>query len=154
MKVITLTQPWATLVIIGAKTLETRSWATSYRGTLGIHASKGYPLSARGIRHEPAFMEALWQGGIKPDMPLPIGCILGTVTLTGCFATPGVVQAPIRYPGGLVIPPGEPEVFFGDYSPGRFAWTMEEPEEWRDPVPAKGALGLWDWRGVPMEVLS
>jgi hypothetical protein len=43
MKALTLTQPWATLVAIGAKTIETRSWPTSYRGPLAIHAAKGYP---------------------------------------------------------------------------------------------------------------
>lgn len=41
MKAITLTQPWATLVAIGAKRIETRSWATRYRGPLAIHAAKG-----------------------------------------------------------------------------------------------------------------
>ena len=41
MKVITLTQPWATLVAIGAKRIETRSWPTRYRGPLAIHAAIG-----------------------------------------------------------------------------------------------------------------
>ena len=41
MKVLTLTQPWATLVAIGAKRIETRSWATKYRGPLLIHAAAG-----------------------------------------------------------------------------------------------------------------
>jgi activating signal cointegrator 1 len=41
MRVLTLTQPWATLVAIGEKEIETRSWATSYRGPLAIHAASG-----------------------------------------------------------------------------------------------------------------
>lgn len=41
MKAVTLTQPWATLVAIGAKQIETRSWPTNYRGPLAIHAGKG-----------------------------------------------------------------------------------------------------------------
>lgn len=41
MKGLSLTQPWATLVAIGAKRIETRIWATSYRGPLAIHAAKG-----------------------------------------------------------------------------------------------------------------
>src|SRR3954451_22243677 len=44
---LTLTQPWATLVAIGAKQIETRSWGTSYRGWLAIHAAKGYPDAAK-----------------------------------------------------------------------------------------------------------
>ncbi len=43
MKAITLWQPWASLVAIGAKTIETRSWATSYRGPLAIHAAARKP---------------------------------------------------------------------------------------------------------------
>lgn len=58
MKAITLMQPWATLVAIGAKRLETRSWSTNYRGPLAIHAgantrfidpnSPPKPVPARG----------------------------------------------------------------------------------------------------------
>ena len=40
MKALTLYQPWATLVAIGAKKIETRSWSTPYRGPLAIHAGK------------------------------------------------------------------------------------------------------------------
>ncbi len=40
MKVLTLHQPWASLVALGVKTIETRSWSTQYRGPLAIHAAK------------------------------------------------------------------------------------------------------------------
>lgn len=40
MKAISLWQPWASLVPAGAKPVETRSWSTSYRGPLAIHAAK------------------------------------------------------------------------------------------------------------------
>ena len=49
MKVLTLTQPWATLVAIGAKRIETRSWSTKYRGPLAIHAAKGFPAWAKDM---------------------------------------------------------------------------------------------------------
>lgn len=39
MRAVTVHQPWATLIAIGAKTIETRSWATRYRGPLAIHAA-------------------------------------------------------------------------------------------------------------------
>ena len=42
MKALTLTQPWATLIAVGAKRIETRSWGTSYRGRIAIHAAKGF----------------------------------------------------------------------------------------------------------------
>lgn len=40
MKAITLWQPYATLIAEGHKVYETRSWATSYRGVMVVHASK------------------------------------------------------------------------------------------------------------------
>jgi hypothetical protein len=40
MKALTLIQPWATLVALGEKQIETRSWDTKYRGPLAIHAGK------------------------------------------------------------------------------------------------------------------
>lgn len=38
MRCITIRQPWATLIALGEKEFETRSWRTAYRGELGIHA--------------------------------------------------------------------------------------------------------------------
>lgn len=43
MKALSLHQPWASLVALGVKTIETRSWSTSYRGPLAIHAAKRTP---------------------------------------------------------------------------------------------------------------
>lgn len=43
MKAITLWQPWASLIAIGAKKYETRSWKTNYRGPIAIHAAKKDP---------------------------------------------------------------------------------------------------------------
>lgn len=40
MKALSLWQPWATLIAIGAKQYETRGWSTPYRGPLIIHAAK------------------------------------------------------------------------------------------------------------------
>lgn len=40
MWALTLRQPWASLVAIGVKQVETRSWTTAYRGPLAIHSSK------------------------------------------------------------------------------------------------------------------
>ena len=40
MKAITIWQPWASLLVSGRKRYETRSWATSYRGPIAIHAAR------------------------------------------------------------------------------------------------------------------
>lgn len=44
VKTLTLLQPWASLVACGAKKIETRSWATKYRGPLAIHAAAFWNL--------------------------------------------------------------------------------------------------------------
>lgn len=43
MRALTIRQPWASLIAAGVKTIETRSWATSYRGSMLIHAGKHKP---------------------------------------------------------------------------------------------------------------
>ena len=37
---LTVRQPWAHLIAIGEKRIENRTWATKYRGLIGIHAGK------------------------------------------------------------------------------------------------------------------
>jgi hypothetical protein len=39
------------------------------------------------------------------------------------------------------------EYLFGDYTPGRYAWILEEIQPLAEPVPAKGMQGLWNWEG-------
>ena len=72
MKVLTIKQPWATLIMQGDKRFEFRSWQTKYRGDLLIHAGKGIDKEA---------MERLSKY-IPED--LPSGKILGKVTLVDC----------------------------------------------------------------------
>ena len=40
IKVLSIIEPWATLIKENKKYIETRTWKTSYRGELYIHASK------------------------------------------------------------------------------------------------------------------
>lgn len=46
MKVITIKQPWATLIAEGYKEYEFRTWKTKYRGEILIHAGKGVDKKA------------------------------------------------------------------------------------------------------------
>ncbi len=49
MRAITIRQPWASLVALGVKTIETRSWRTSYRGPLAIHAGVRMPKARAAL---------------------------------------------------------------------------------------------------------
>lgn len=145
MKALTLIQPWATLVAIGAKRIETRSWRTTYRGPLAIHAAKGFSKWAQGLCHDDPFRTALANVGF-----LPLGSVLATCSLVGIVPTTQFQQSPVYEWSG---PDGrqyhyeltKDEMQFGDYSPGRFAWLLADMRPLDVPVMARGALGLWKW---------
>ena len=126
VKVLTLTQPWASLVILGQKQWETRSWRTNYTGPLVIHAALGFPRWAQDLLQEEEFARVLG------NSRLPRGELMGVVNLWCCKPTDEVV----RRQGNL-------EKAFGDWSPGRWAWGLQHPRRAQRPVRAKGSLGLW-----------
>jgi hypothetical protein len=140
MKALTLTQPWATLVAIGAKKIETRSWLISYRGPLAIHAAKGFPKYAREIFFNPVFQGVLIPAGYRKLADLPLGEVVATCELTDVA----------KIVPGVDLPLGN-EWNFGDYSYGRFMWTLEDVFALIRPVPAKGALRLWEWDEASVE---
>lgn len=164
MRALTLTQPWATLVAIGAKRIETRSWLTTYRGPLAIHAAKGFPAAARERCFEPPFRAALMAAGYESVGQLPLGSVVATCRVVAVFsigrwerscelptlqANAPLLKAlsdEVPVPEWVTIPPDEPERSFGDYSPGRYAWVLDNVQALAAPVPATGSLGLWEWK--------
>jgi hypothetical protein len=140
MKALTLTQPWATLVAIGAKTIETRSWNTHYRGPVAIHAAKNFPHFAKQECWEVEFFQPLNKAGYRifdfdtGATDLPLGMVIATCELV---AVNHIVP-------GVEIPLGG-EWYFGDYTIGRYMWYLENVKRLPEPIPAKGALGLWEW---------
>ena len=133
MKALTLQQPWATLVAIGAKRIETRSWATKYRGPLLIHSSVAFPKMARDLLAFEPFKSVLAENGFHYPKDFPLGQVLARVWLLDCISTNGILSRP----------PGH-EREFGDYSPDRFAWRLDDVERFAVPFPRKGMLGLWE----------
>lgn len=151
MKALTLTQPWATLVAIGAKTIETRSWQTFYHGPLAIHAAKGFPAWAREFAdYDVTCRDVLYDAGIgrlnqpRPSTMLPIGAIVAVAHLGSVWRiTERYIEGVNRCRApGLELPPYEEH--FGDYAPGRYAWLLHNVQQLATPIPCKGALGLWD----------
>jgi len=81
VKALTLTQPWAYLVAVGAKTIETRSWRATYRGPLAIHAAKGFPREAIELCFKEPFASVLKQFGVRTPGDLVRGAIIATCRL-------------------------------------------------------------------------
>ena len=63
MNCLSLVQPWATLLLSGAKRYETRCWSTSYRGLLGIHASRRWSADLDYLCLREPFRTALRAAG-------------------------------------------------------------------------------------------
>lgn len=153
MKTITITQPWATLVAIGAKHIETRSWSTHYRGPLAIHAAKGLsPVGGMAglceLCYEKPFYDALQAAGIRRATRLPFGAIVATCQLVDVRiigqeenGDATILADDMR----SFFPILGNERAFGDYSPGRYAWLLADVKPLAEPIPARGALGLWEW---------
>lgn len=133
MKALTLYQPWASLVAIGAKTIETRSWKTDYRGPLLIHAAKRWDkdlqsehlkahdiLSVMGWPYPEA--ERLYDAG-------PLGAFVAACILADCRE--------------MHEAPDDLNRRFGFFGPGRYGWILEDIRALAVPVPFNGAQGLW-----------
>ena len=127
MKALSLTQPWASAVALGIKQWETRSWPTSFRGQFGVHAAKGFPGYAKQFANDEHFMCRM------PDISeLPLGFILCVAELTECRRTEDVVKEL-----------SDIERLYGDYSPGRYAFKLDNIHRLAAPVFHRGALGFW-----------
>lgn len=140
MKVLSLLQPWATLVVIGAKKIETRSWGTKFRGDILIHASKKMTNLQKDLCKSEPFAIAL-----KDIEELKLGGIIGKVKIVAILTTEVIQKCPvIPYPDEQWIY-NDHEEYFGDYSPGRYGWMLSSPVQFTHFIPVNGSLGLWDF---------
>ena len=140
MKVITLWQPWATLVALGVKVHETRSWSTKYRGPLAIHAAKR-PMDQDGRR----LLDDLYAFELvdandvanAAGFLVPHGAIVCTVNLVSVEPARRVSRRYVGYVDTHLA-----DKMCGDFDPGRFAWRLGNVR--RCDVPHKGTQGIRD----------
>jgi len=137
VKALSLWQPWATLIANGAKQIETRSWSTSYRGPILIHAAKRKVLKElKELAEDEDYCVAL---GVNEDQALaklqelPYGAIVAIAVLADC--KPVEQLQPSNNLGG--------EYWLGNYSSGRYGWILSNVRA-ITPIPYKGEQGLFD----------
>jgi hypothetical protein len=136
MKVISVWQPWATLLIQGFKKFETRTWQapTSVIGTrIGIAATKQIKQEQIVALMGQEFQHAYSQTGLSALTELPRGCILGTALLRSSEIMTAESMAAVT----------ETERTFGYWTPGRFAWLLEDLAPYDQPIFARGGQGIW-----------
>lgn len=126
MKVITIKQPWATLIAKGYKKYEFRTWKTKYRGDILIHAGKGIDKKAMSI------FEDL-------NLEYTKGCIIAKAKITDCiYVSENFIKETV---------PKNPKVYKGLINKGDwdgYAFKIEDVEEIK-PIQINGKLSLWDY---------
>jgi activating signal cointegrator 1 len=135
MKVLSLLQPWASLVTMGAKKIETRSWSSKHRGELLIHASMG--KAGALLAGEMPFGKY-----ITNFNALPFGAIIGKVVLEDILPIE-VLDLSMSELNHLTLE----ERAFGDYSAGRYGWILTDAVAFDKPIPMRGHLHLWEYDG-------
>ena len=121
-----------------AKRIETCSWYTHYRGPMVIHAAKNYPKWAKKLATTDAFRQGL--GCHLGPETLPLGVGLCVVRIVACVKTTELHKL-----AAIGFQPQVNERMFGNFEEGRYAWALEHLYDFIEPVPAKGAQGLWTW---------
>ena len=114
MKALTICQPYAELIMRGEKVIENRTWPTSYRGRLLIHAGKS----------------RLWmdEGDEQRYPNMPFGAIVGIATLSDCRSVENL----------------PPELRNHQHANGPWCFVLTEVLRFERPTPYRGAQGLWD----------
>lgn len=126
MKVITVKQPFATLIAEGLKEYEFRTWKTKHRGDILIHAGKGIDKKAMK-RYE------------HLNLDYPSGCIIAKVTITDCIFIDDNMKK--------VLKDKNPLVYYGiinDDNWKGYGFKLENVEKVK-PIPINGKLSLWDY---------
>jgi hypothetical protein len=159
MKAISLWQPWATAIALGSKRIETRSWATAYRGPLAIHAAKRCVKAELRTYSHLSFWQGALNRGADPSDPLwevlPFGAIVAVCRLARCYPIHALLEDVLdefHYrPWDTGHRFGWSEREMGYFGPGRFAWVLADVETLPEPIVYPG--GQWLFQ-VPDELLN
>lgn len=123
MKVLTLKQPWASLVANGYKKYEFRSWKTNYRGIIYIHA---------GSNIDKDYIEKYKDFNID----YPSKKIIAKAELVDCIKIDDDFNNKIIKMNNIV---------YGNKKRDGYAWVLKNIEKIKTDKEVKGKLGLWNY---------
>ena len=138
MKVLSLIEPYATLIKENKKLIETRSWKTDYRGELYIHAS------ATKIPKEWKDNNELMK--LVDNISLNFGNIICKCNLMDC------IYMSEEYVKNMKKNNYQ-EYICGVYEEGRYAWVLDNIIPLKTPIKAKGQLNIWNYHNE-LEVMN
>ena len=123
MKVLTIREPWASLIINDYKKYEFRSWKTNYRGKILIHTSQK--------------IEKEMLSRFKDyKLNCVSGSIIGEAELTDCILVDEEFNQNLRKIDNVV--------YGKSNHVEKYAWKLENIKKYDKPIPMKGKLGLWN----------
>lgn len=126
MKVITVKQPYASLIASGYKEYEFRTWRTKYRGDILIHAGKGVDKKAMEK------FESL-------NLEYPLGCIIAKAKVTDCIYVDDAFRDFLFKKDSLIYSGVSRDSNWNGYG-----FKLEDIEM-VDPIYVNGKLSLWDY---------
>lgn len=126
MKVLSIREPFASLIKEQKKMIETRSWSTSYRGELYIHASLGKVKKEK--------VELI---NLLTNQELNYGYIICKCKLIDCIYMTSEYVNKIKNSK-------HQEYICGEYKEGRYAWVLSDIKP-INPIKAHGQLGIWNY---------
>lgn len=165
-KVLSLWEPWASLLVTGEKKIETRPSATNWilekdiygntiKGTYLIHSAKKWTKEQRELCGKEPFKStlekyySLWVISESPRRPhFNFGHIIGAVDVIKCMQILNLSNEKMKEPGAeyKYVSPYEiddKEMSFGDYREDRYAWICSNPRILKTPIPYKGGQGYY-----------
>lgn len=140
IKALSLWQPWASLIALGAKKFETRSWDTAHCGPLLICASMKRSRELENLCKLSPFSQAL--DGIDPFEFCGQALCIVEIEQTYQIERDCMNIAGCRFKSECPLPTGN-EIAFGDWTPGRFAWELIRVRTFK-PFPVHGRQKLFD----------
>lgn len=134
MKVLSLHQPYASLIAHGFKRVETRSWGTDYRGVVAIHAAKIWGAEQlRGLADlQGRQSDAIEQ--LDDGSPIPLGGIVAVARVADCR----------RMDGPWIAKQTGLELDLGGWEVGRYGWVLEDVRAIAPMIPLRGRQGLFE----------
>ena len=123
VKVLTLKQPWATLVAEGIKIYEFRSWKTKYRGKVLIHAGAGVD------KKDMVRLKEL-------NYNYPASKIVAIADLDDCLELDEKLNDEIIAEGNIA---------YGNKRRTGYAWKLKNIKKVKYDSEVKGKLGLWNY---------
>jgi len=155
VKAITIFQPYASLIACEAKQFETRSWPTTHRGPLAIHAAK---KRLKAAAFPPWYWKLVFEKLTETRFDeLPFASVIATADIAGCYQiqqrTPEekatMTTRAIEIATGEEIVVKGSEILFGEWHEGWYAWKLNNVQKLSEPVPARGQQGFWNWKQTP-----